>query len=119
MALRGADGPSAGLNAIATRVNDAGGDERVVAERIDQMEPKPRASTTYEARMLRGGFAGFADVDGAAIQISKSPDGRTPSFLAEAGRPLRVVIDPDLITRNAKKVQLAWYLASAGHETKE
>lgn len=94
-------------------------DAQEAERRLDVMEPVAKRPTAYEARMQRGAFAGFAELDGHAVPISKSPDGRSASFVAEAGQPLRVVLDPELVAKTATKVELAWYLASAGHTTKQ
>ncbi|HEY4222003.1 MAG TPA: DUF6209 family protein [Myxococcota bacterium] len=91
-----------------------------VHARIDVIEPKVERPTSYEARMSRQSFAGFAITSGgAAVPISKNKDGRTPSFVAEAGKKLSVIVDAEMIPPNAVKAEVAFYLASAGNDTKQ
>lgn len=80
------------------------------------MQPKVHQPSGYEAHFGTGSRNGSLVVDGLGTIPYKSGDNMRPSFVAAAGKPFTVTIDPARISKSAEKVELVWYMAPTGEQ---
>lgn len=84
------------------------------------VDPAPLAPSGYEARFERGRYATAAVVDGVGrADVKVTSDFRDPAFLAFAGEPLSIHVQPEQFA-SAKKVELVYaFDDGAGGRTEE
>ena len=85
-------------------------------ELVRSVSPELRSPSGYDARFVKGGRTASAKIDGAGEVAMPTGDGKGPSFIAEAGKPLTVHLAADRVLESTQKAELVWRMAPKGEE---
>ncbi|MGV3625855.1 MAG: DUF6209 family protein [Archangium sp.] len=85
-------------------------------ELVKSLSPQLRSPAGYEAKFNRGGRSASAKLEGGGEVAVPTGDGKGPSFIAEAGKPLTISLGADRLLDSTEKAELVWRMAPKGEE---